>query len=212
LIVSKNISRYHGAFEPSACGWFALVCNIQEPQKQFLDSLRHSIPGRNMAPAHITILPPRPLRFPIDRACTLVADLAHRLPAFAAELSDVRCFSETDFIYLDIAEGSGILRDIHQNLNSGELNYNELYEFRPHLTLGGPVIQSSLQGERQRIEREWKSSECPRRILIEELVCLWMDPENACTEWTRYRSFFLRSGEGRIVGGRPEAHESKMVS
>jgi 2'-5' RNA ligase len=212
LIISKHIPRHPGAFEPRACGWFALVCYIQEPQKQFLDSLRHSIPGRNAAPVHITILPPRPLRFSIDHACALVADLAGRLPAFAAELSDVRCFSETDFIYLDIAEGSGMLREIHQNLNSGELKYNELYEFRPHLTLGGPVMESSLSGERQRIEKEWNSSNCPRRILIEELVCLWMNPESACTEWIRYRSVFLRNGEDRNREVRPKAHESKMVS
>ncbi len=161
---------------------------------------------------HLTILPPRPLRFSIDRACTLIAELANRLPAFAAELSDVCYFSETDFLYLDVAEGSCKLREIHQNLNSGELKYNELYEFRPHVTLGGPIREASLEGERQRIEREWNSSSCPRRILIDELVCLWMDPESAGTEWTRYRSFFLRAGQGRDGELRPEAHESKMVS
>jgi hypothetical protein len=127
-------------------------------------------------------------------------------------LSEVRCFSETDFLYLDIAEGSGKLREIHQNLNSGELKYNELYEFRPHLTLGGPVIEPSLHAERHRVEREWKSSACPRRILIEELVCLWIDPESDYTEWTRYRSFFLVRKEERDGEPRAEAHESKMVS
>ncbi len=212
MITSKDITRHRGAFEPSACGWFALVCYIQEPQKHFLDSLRRSIPGGSTAPVHITVLPPRPLRFSVDRACTLVADLARRLSAFVAELSDVRCFSETDFLYLDIAEGNGTLREIHQNLNSGELKYNELYEFRPHLTLGGPLVKPFLQTERQRIEREWKSSACPRHILIEELVCLWMDPESDCTEWTRYRSLFLRSGEERNGKPRPNTHESKMVS
>ena len=181
-------------------------------RNDFWTRFGQSIPGRKSAPVHITILPPRPLRFSIDRACNLVAELVRRLTPFVAELSEVRCFSETDFIYLDIAEGSGTLREIHQNLNSGELRYNELYEFRPHLTLGGPILQSSLHAERQRIETEWNSSACPRRILIEELVCLWMDPENARTEWTRYRSFFLRREDGRGREGRPNAHESKMVS
>jgi 2'-5' RNA ligase len=204
--------RNRGASEPSVSCWFALVCYIQEPQKRFLDLLRRSIPGRHTAPAHITILPPRPLRFSVDRACTLVDDLARRLPAFVAELSDVRCFSETDFLYLDIAEGNGKLRDIHQNLNSGELNYKEMYEFRPHLTLGGPLGKPLLQAERSRVQREWKSSACPRRIIIDELVCLWMNPEGASTEWTRYRSLFLRSGDERNRKLHANAHESKMVS
>ncbi len=204
--------RNRGALEHPACGWFALVCYIQEPQKRFLDSLLRSIPGRNTAPAHITVLPPRPLRFSVDRACSLVADLARRLSAFVAELADVRCFSETDFLYLDIAEGNGKLREIHQSLNSGELKYNELYEFRPHLTLGGPLVKPLLNAERLRIEREWKSSACPRRIIIDELVCLWMDPESAGTEWTRYRSVFLRPGEERNGHPYPNTQESKMVS
>lgn len=186
-----------------------MVCYVEEPQKRFLDSLRSSIPGRKSAPVHITILPPRPLRFSIDRACNLVAELVHRLTPFVAELSEVRCFSETDFIYLDIAEGSGTLREIHQNLNSGELRYNELYEFRPHLTLGGPILQSSLHAERQRIETEWNSSACPRRILIHELVCLWIAPQAVRPEWIRYQSFFLRSGATNTLA---KAHASKMVS
>ena len=138
-----------------------------------------------------------------------MAELVRQLPPFVAELSDVRCFYETDFIYLDIAEGSGTLREIHRNLNSGELRYNELYEFRPHLTLGGPILRSSLQTERQRIETEWNSSGCPRRILVHELVCLWIAPQSARPEWNRYRSFFLRS---EATGTLDKAHASKMVS
>jgi 2'-5' RNA ligase len=211
LITRKDITRHHGVLEPSAGGWFALVCYVEEPQKKFLDALRKSLPGRNSAPAHITILPPRPLRFSVDRACSLVGELVHGLPSFVAELSEVRCFSETDFIYLDIAEGSGTLREIHRNLNSGELTYNELYEFRPHLTLGGPILQSSLDAERQRIETEWNSSACPRRIVVQELVCLWIAPQSARPEWIRYRSFFLRSKEEK-VDMLARAHASKMVS
>jgi hypothetical protein len=39
-----------------------------------------------------------------------------------------------------------------------------------------------------------------------------MNPEGASTEWTRYRSLFLRSGDERNRKLHANAHESKMVS
>jgi 2'-5' RNA ligase len=191
---SENNSLEHGAG-----GWFALVSYIQDPQKSFLESLRQSIPGKPLAPVHITVLPPRPLGLPVEEVCQRVEDVTGGLSAFEAELSEVRHFSETDFLYLDIAEGYAELCNVHTRLNAGELRHPEVYEYRPHLTLGGPVPPEALQTAQKRTETEWKSSACPRRVKIEELVCLWMSAEGE-HEWERCASFRLTGADSIVAG------------
>ncbi len=169
-------------------GWFALVCYVPEPQKSCLDSLRQSIPGKQLPPAHITVLPPRPLSFSIEHACSQVEALAQSLSAFQAELSEVRCFEDTEFLYLDVSAGNQRIRAIHAELNAGQLNHPETYEFRPHVTLGGPVPACSLSSAQAKTAARWNSLGCPRLMAIEELVCLWLDPESDEGDWQRYRS------------------------
>ena len=175
-------------------GWFALVCYVPEPQKSCLDSLRQCIPGKSLPPAHITLLPPRPLSFSIDHACHHVEVLARGLSAFEAELSEVRCFENTDFLYMDVSAGNESIRSIHAQLNAGELNHPETYEFRPHVTLGGPVPTGSLSAAQTQTADKWKTSGCPRLMRIEELVCLWLDAASGHGDWQRYRSVPLQQG------------------
>ncbi|MBV8867302.1 MAG: 2'-5' RNA ligase family protein [Acidobacteriaceae bacterium] len=177
--------------EKSLLGWFAVVCYVPDPQRSFLNSLRHSIPGKPLSPVHVTVLPPRPLRSPANEACVQAQKVAGEFSAFEAQLSEVRSFSNTDFLYLDIAEGSSTLYEVHRRLAVGRLEYSEAYDFRPHITLGGPVPASSLPAVQQRISDEWRNSDCPRRVLIEELVCLWMAPDADGKHWERHASFLL---------------------
>ncbi len=190
-MIDPDSFDYFDKREPSPLGWFALVCYVPDPQRSFLDSLRQSIPGKPLAPVHVTVLPPRPLRSPAEAACLHVGSIAREFSAFEAELSEVRHFSQTDFLYLDIAEGSSKLREVHRKLDAGPLEYPEAYDFRPHLTLGGPIPVDSLSAVQQRISAEWENSNCPRRVLIEELVCLWMAPSAGGKHWERYGSFSL---------------------
>ncbi len=187
--------------QPASLGWFALVCYVPDPQRSLVDVLRASIPGKSLAPAHVTVLPPRPLKFPPGDACLQVESVARDFFAFEAQLSEVRHFSETDFLYLDIAEGSSTLCEVHRRLDVGLLKYPETYGFRPHLTLGGPVPAGSLPAVQQRISQEWQNSDCPRRVLIEELVCLWIAPDDSDKHWERYASFHLKAMASRQSAG-----------
>ncbi len=184
--------REHHSF-----GWFALVCYVPDPQRSFLETLRHSIPGKALAPVHVTVLPPRPLRAPVNEACLHVQEVAREFSAFEAELSEVRHFAETDFLYLDIAEGNTTLCDVHRKLDAGKLQFPETYAFRPHLTLGGPVPVGSLASVQKRVSEQWKDSECPRRLPIEELVCLWLAPNTGGKHWEHYGSFYLKGANSR---------------
>ncbi len=178
-------------------GWFALVCYVPDPQRSCLDAVRQFIPGRPLPPVHVTVLPPRPLRALASEACLQVERVAREFPAFEVQLSEVRHFPETDFLYLDIAEGNSTLCDVHRTLAVGELEYSEAYVFRPHLTLGGPVPPGSLPAVQQRISEEWKNSNCPRRVVIEELACLWLSPNAGGKPWERYNSVILKGMKSR---------------
>ena len=189
----ENISSFPESGGSGRWGWFALVAYIPDPQKSLLDSLRTSIPGELLPPVHITLLPPRPLPFSIEHACSRAEGITSGTPAFEAELSEVRSFSETDFLYLDIAKGRDSIYEIHGKLNAGDLHYSELHEFRPHLTLGGPVPQSRLHAAREAVANEWHKLPCSRSVLVDEVVCLWLDPAKDGREWIKHRSFSLQS-------------------
>jgi hypothetical protein len=117
-------------------GCFALVCYIADPLKSQIEVLRQSIPGKQLPPVHVTVLPPRPILSDAEAACALVEKATRRFAPFEAELSEVRCFPETNFIYLDIASGRSRLCELHACLNSGELRHTESHEYRPQSYAG----------------------------------------------------------------------------
>src|SRR5690349_20174776 len=145
-------------------GCFALVSYIPDPLGSFLHELRRSLPGEHNPQPHITILPPRPLKLPVDAASQKAQNILLRFAAFEVELSTLRSFPETNVLYLDIAKGNGALHDLHGALNADVLEHEEKFEFRPHLTLGGPVESAHLPWVRRQAETAWYSSDHPRRF------------------------------------------------
>lgn len=178
-------------------GSFALVCYVSERQQLMIEALREAIPGKPGSPPHITILPPRLLTMERERACAIAAQCLQGTQPFEAELSAVRRFPETDFLYLDIALGEQEFRQLHSRLNATELRDHEMYEYRPHLTLGGPVARDRALELEKRVARRWAKSDCPRRIHVEEFVCLWLPAGCDEREWRRVRLLRLSAEPGR---------------
>src|SRR5579884_2470094 len=99
-------------------------------------------------------------------------------------LSELRRFPETDFLYLDIDHGSTQIRELHARLSSGELKHPELFDFRPHLTLAGPIPRDRLAEVEYHAARQWREAKLSRRVPVDELVCLWQAPGNGHRDWT----------------------------
>ncbi len=158
-----------------------------------MDEARRHIPGKLLPPLHITVLPPRPLSIPLDEACGLIESTAAGLTSFEVEFSGVGHFTQTDFLYLDIAEGSNELHRIHDIFNTGQLSYAEHFDYRPHLTLGGPVPVGQLEITSRNMQQAWESAAVSRRILVSEMVCLWLPPHSEAKQWQRYNSWRLAS-------------------
>ncbi len=174
-------------------GLFALVSYIPDPLGSFLDELRQALPGGDNARPHITILPPRPLKLPVEAASKQARKILRAFPAFEVELSRVRCFSGTNFLYLDVGEGSSLLHKLHDALNTGDLEDVEELGFRPHLTLGGPVMPGKLDATQQQAEAAWRSVAHSRRFTICDVAGLWLSPTGPQGEWHRLWSHHLRT-------------------
>jgi 2'-5' RNA ligase len=175
----KNIPEAH------PWGSLALVTYIPDPLCSLLQDVRDVLPGNDDLPAHITLLPPRRLRVPVETASTLVHAALGRFSAFDVELSRVRRFDQTNFLYLDLSEGDAHVHDLHDALNTGDLADIEEFEFRPHLTLGGPVAAAELEFAQHQAELTWDGAPCSPRFTIDEIAFLWLGPDSSQREWRR---------------------------
>ncbi len=178
-------------------GSLALVNYIADPLGAFVHSLRKLLLGEEIPQAHITILPPRPLQLPVEAASREVRRVLEGFERFEVELSTVRRFPQTNYLYLDIAEGNSSLHAMHDALNAGMLNHVEKFEYRPHLTIGGPVSESALESVQSEAERAWRASGCSPRLVVDEIVCLWLPHGGTSSDWLRLWSHRLGGNAGR---------------
>ena len=183
-------------------GSFALVTYIPDPLGRVLQGLQQGCAEESPKP-HITILPPRPLRTLLERVWDQVQRILLGYSPFEAELSDVRCFPETGILYLDISRGSELLHDLHAALSSGELDDEERFDYRPHLTLTGPLPPNQIKQAQTQAQTAWSSSSCSRRFLIEEVVSLWLPNDATDRHWHRVGSHNLRTKAFSSCAGSP---------
>ena len=171
--------------ETPARGLYALVSYLPLPLGSFLDELRQSLPGSHFAPAHITILPPRPLEVTVNAASECARTVLQGFTAFDVELTEVRRFPETGMLFLDLADGNRSVHNLHDALNTGVLAFAEEFEFRPHLTLGGPIPPASMPTFQAQAEGAWNSWQSPKRFRLNNIVGLSGTPGVEGLSWRR---------------------------
>jgi len=166
-------------------GSFALVTYIPEPLGSFLHALRQALPGEEKPQAHITVLPPRPLKADVNSASREAQIVLGRFKPFLVELSEVKSFPETNILYLDIAGGNGALHDLHDALNTGLLTYEENFDFLPHLTISGPIPKKDLAKVRTAAKKAWRQPLRETKFEVSELVALWQPQNGSPDDWNR---------------------------
>jgi 2'-5' RNA ligase len=162
---------------------FALVSYIPEPLGSFLDRLRQDLDPSCLARAHVTILPPRTIQA-LPAAIEHLRRSLHRVPPFEIELRDVEVFESTSVVYLGIGKGTSTLRDLHGRLNAEELEFDEPFEFHPHVTIAQNFPPAAL-GDVVSIARErWREFDGPREFCVRDLCFVqntvfnrWLDLE-----------------------------------
>lgn len=150
-------------------GQFALVSYTPDPLASFLDRLRLELTPDCKPRAHVTVLPPRP----IANQCDLKELSEHleeecrlALP-FEVVLGDIEVFPGTNVIYVGLVRGERELHALHENLNSGQLEYDGPFPYHPHITIAQD-IQAEQVEELTRIARlRWREYDGPRGFMVE---------------------------------------------
>jgi 2'-5' RNA ligase len=124
---------------------FALVSYIPDPLGRYLDLLRLRLAPECRPHAHVTVLPPRPLRGTVESAESELRDATTRFHAFDVKLGNVELFEATEVIYIEVARGEGELVDMHRELNRGAVQFTEPFEFHPHITLAQNLPHDRVQ-------------------------------------------------------------------
>src|SRR5436305_854013 len=86
-------------------GQFALVSYIPDPLGRFLDDLRRKLTPSSDPRAHVTVLPPRPLKAEIAESVRSLAVECQSATPFEVALGDIQVFPKTNVLYLSIARG-----------------------------------------------------------------------------------------------------------
>jgi hypothetical protein len=172
--------------EISPFGVFALVSYVPAPLGSFLDELGKSLPGEDYPQSHITLVPPRPLQVSLDVASEFTQTTLDGFSPFNVVLGNVNCFPETKVLYLDLVRGHDEVHVLHDALTTGVLAHEEPFEFRPHLTIGGPVPANDLCTLQARVSEIWLAQDRAREFQVTEAVALWFDPSGkAAPAWNR---------------------------
>jgi len=163
---------------------YALVAYIKDSIGEFVENLRAEIhPAHAHLPAHITILPPRCLSGTEAQARELIESVCHEISPFEVSLGDVENFiPKTPTVFIRVAFAAYRLRELHDQLNTGALAFDEQWPYMPHLTIAKvdtlEDAVSALEVARQR----WAKFNCPRKVSIEELTFVRQADESN-TNW-----------------------------
>ncbi len=164
---------------------FALVSYIPDPLALFLDRLRLEMDPGCKPHAHVTILPPRPVRC---QECAAAEELERRtrnFVSFEVQLGEVEMFEGSEVIFIGVKTGSHELNDLHRALNHGTVCFDEKYSYHPHITLAQNIDHELVASLRDLARQRWEEYQGPRSFWVEELAfvrngfgCEWVDLAN----------------------------------
>ncbi len=149
---------------------FAVVAYIDDPVAAFVDRLRCELTPGCPHLAHVTILRPRPLSVDPYEASEECRQILSRFDPFEIRLGAVDVFESTEVIKLTIESGVPELRTLHDILNTGPLQYEDEFEYVPHVTLCKDVPSGKLQEYLEKARRHWAEFTPVPPIPIETLT------------------------------------------
>ena len=161
-------------------GRYALVAYLTSSAGEFVENLRRELhPDLPHMAAHLTILPPRPLRVSESAALRILERICGQEEPFEVALGPVETFiPATPTVFIRIDGAAGHMCELHSKLNTAELQFEEEWPYIPHLTIAKmgsePPAQAAFEIARQR----WQDYSGSRRILLERLIFVREDSPN----------------------------------
>jgi 2'-5' RNA ligase len=174
------------SFEGERLNVFALVIYIPPPLGIFLDDLRRELVPEYNPHAHVSVLPPRPLKVDWQDASGQARTLTGNSSPFDVELTAIEVFPRTDVIYIEIGAGGQQLHDLHRAMNTSALEFCEPYEYHPHITLA-QNIEHDRVGEMVGLARgRWAEFRGPRSFRADRAVFVQNTSDNCWLDLAEY--------------------------
>lgn len=149
---------------------YALVAYFPDPLAAFLDRLRRELVPNCFLHAHVTVLPPRPLLAPVEKAWARVRNAAPEFTPFDLELTEVKVLPVSDVICISLGRGEAELKRMHEALNVGDLGYREPFPYHPHVTVGQQLSPDQLDEFREVARRRWAEYTQSRTQRVERVT------------------------------------------
>jgi 2'-5' RNA ligase len=167
--------------------FYAVVAYVHSPVGIFVEELRRELhPAHTHADAHLTILPPRPLRGSHQEALELLAEVGQSAAPFEVAMSGVETFAPvTPTVFLRVAQGAYRMRELREKLNRGPLQFDEPWPYMPHLTIAKLDTFDEAKRVLEVARQRWESYSGPRTATIDSLTLVkgsgerWVDVAKA---------------------------------
>lgn len=161
-------------------GRYALVAYVKSPAGEFVENLRRELhPDLPHLAAHLTILPPRPLRGSESSAIQLLEKVCGQEDPFEVNLGGVESFIPiTPTVYIRIDGAASHICELHSRLNTDTLACQEEWPYIPHLTIVKMSTEGAAQNALQVARERWERYSGSRRILLEKLTFVREDSAN----------------------------------
>ncbi len=158
---------------------FALVSYIPEPLASFLDRLRQELVPDCYLRAHVTMLPPRPVPAP-EAAWSAIKNAISRIDPFEVRMTDVEVFPVSDVIYINVGKGRDELRQMHDALAVDGLQFQEQFEYQPHVTLAQELKPGQLDQLAALARLRWAEFTYDKSFRVEKVVFVH---NGGCDQW-----------------------------
>jgi hypothetical protein len=159
---------------------YALVAYLKNPAGGFVENLRRELhPDLPHLPAHLSILPPRPLQGTESSALQVLERICGGVEPFEVTLGDVETFVPvTPTVYIRVQGAAAHMSELHSKLNTEALAFEEEWPYIPHLTIVKMSAEQPAQTAFQIARQRWSHYSGSRRILLERLTFVREDVEN----------------------------------
>jgi 2'-5' RNA ligase len=171
---------------------FSLVAYLPEPLARFVDELRRDVQPGCTARSHVTLLPPRPIGYPVEQACSEIESVLRFQPSFDVELGKVCVFPVSKVVHISIEEGALKLSQLNRYLNKGACTHSEFFLYHPHVTLAQGIMPDTVDDAAALATRRWDGYSGPRNFQLDTLTLVQNTVDN---EWQNLREFTLRTPE-----------------
>jgi 2'-5' RNA ligase len=165
---------------------FALVIYIPGPLGLFLDELRRELVPAYNPHAHVSVLPPRPLKVDWHVAASQAGTLIESDSPFDVELGAVGIFPGTNVIYIEVGSGATELRRLHAEMNKTALGFDEPYRYHPHVTLAQEIPPDCVQAVYEKAVARWSGYPGKRSFRAENAVFVQNTMRNCWIDLAEY--------------------------